>query len=152
MFNFCRIKTLMEKLLNEAFISQNLELEYHIITHCNLLSDSTWCCWSPTTSVEVMVCCLFGNKPLPQPMLTYCQLDPGNQCQWNLSQKMIWKLSVIWKCLQQKVSRFVQCFTWRHRQTSNISSLLVGNKTVDHSDVVGASTVGAAPTSSSFST
>ena len=37
-------------------------------------------------------------------------------------------------------------------QTSNISRTLVGNKMVDHSAVVGASPVGAAPTTSSFST
>ena len=36
-------------------------------------------------------------------------------------------------------------------QTSNISHTLVGNKLVDHSDVVGASPVGFAPTTSSFS-
>ena len=47
-----------------------------------------------------------------------------------------------------------------HRQTpvglnvqfSNIRRTLVGNEIVDHSDVVGASPVGAAPTTSSFST
>ena len=38
-----------------------------------------------------------------------------------------------------------------HRQTSNINRALVGNKLVDHSDVVGASHIGAAPTISSFS-
>ena len=37
-------------------------------------------------------------------------------------------------------------------KTSNISHTLVGNKIVDNSDVVGASPVGAAPTTSSFST
>ena len=37
-------------------------------------------------------------------------------------------------------------------QTSNISHTLVGNKIVYHSDVVGAVPVGAAPTTSSFST
>ena len=37
-------------------------------------------------------------------------------------------------------------------QVSNIRRKLVGNKIVDHSDVVGASPVGAAPTTSSFST
>ena len=37
-------------------------------------------------------------------------------------------------------------------QTSNISRTAVGNKIVDHSDVVGASPVGAAPTTSLFST
>ena len=39
-----------------------------------------------------------------------------------------------------------------YRKTSNIRGTLVGNKIVDHSDVVGASPVGAAPTTSSFST
>ena len=39
-----------------------------------------------------------------------------------------------------------------NRQVSNIRRTLVGNKIVDHSDVVGASPVGAAPTTSSFST
>ena len=40
----------------------------------------------------------------------------------------------------------------RYHKTSNISGTLVRNKIVDHSDVVGASPVGAAPTTSSFST
>ena len=39
-----------------------------------------------------------------------------------------------------------------YRKTSNISRTLVGNKIVDNSDVIGASPVGAAPTTSSFST
>ena len=39
-----------------------------------------------------------------------------------------------------------------YRQTSNISRTLVGNKIVDNSDVVGESPVGAALTTSSFST
>ena len=39
-----------------------------------------------------------------------------------------------------------------YRQVSNIRRTLVGNQIVDHSDVVGASPVGAAPTTSSFST
>ena len=39
-----------------------------------------------------------------------------------------------------------------YHQVSNISRTLVGNKIVDHSDVVGALPVSAAPTTSSFST
>ena len=39
-----------------------------------------------------------------------------------------------------------------YRKTSNISHTIVGNKIVDNSDVVGASPVGTAPTTSSFST
>ena len=43
---------------------------------------------------------------------------------------------------------------WYHiyRQISDISRVLVGKKIADHLDVVGASPVGAAPTTSSFST
>ena len=52
------------------------------------------------------------------------------------------------------------CVDWRqfnkqkvtYRKTSNISRILVGSTIVDNSDVVGASPVGAAPTTSSFST
>ena len=39
-----------------------------------------------------------------------------------------------------------------YRQVSNIRRTLAGNEIVDHSDIVGASPVGAAPTPSSFST
>ena len=39
-----------------------------------------------------------------------------------------------------------------YRKTSNVSRTLEGNEIVDQSDVVGASPVGAAPTTSSFST
>ena len=39
-----------------------------------------------------------------------------------------------------------------YRKVSNIRRTLVGDEIVDHSDVVGASSVGAAPTTSSFST
>ena len=40
----------------------------------------------------------------------------------------------------------------KYRKVSKIRRTFVGNKIVDHSDVVGASPVGAAPTTSSFST
>ena len=42
--------------------------------------------------------------------------------------------------------------TTNYRRTSNISGTVVGNKIVDHPDVVGASPIGSAPTTSSFST
>ena len=47
---------------------------------------------------------------------------------------------------------FPSLTTANYRKTSNISRTLVVNKNVDNSDVVGASPVGAAPTTSSFST
>ena len=41
-----------------------------------------------------------------------------------------------------------ECNAIEYRKTSNIRRTLVGNKIVDHSDVVGAPPVGAAPTTS----
>ena len=32
--------------------------------------------WTGSALVQAMTCCLFGAKPLPEPVLTYCQLDP----------------------------------------------------------------------------
>ena len=43
-------------------------------------------------------------------------------------------------------------YSYAYRQAFNISSTFVANKFVDHSEVVGASPLGAAPTTSSFST
>ena len=53
-----------------------------------------------------------------------------------------WLENKIWERMLKK----------QYRKTSNISRTLIGNKVVDNSDVVGASPVGAAPTTSSFST
>ena len=50
-------------------------------------------------------------------------------------------------CILSSVAR-----PYAYRQVCNIRRTLVGNKIVDHSDVVGASPVGAAPTTSSFPT
>ena len=63
------------------------------------------------------------------------------------------------------ISDYIESFLWYvitapcpkfnniiYREVSNIRRILVGSKIVDHSDVVGASPVGAAPTTSSFST
>ena len=50
--------------------------------------------------VQVMACCLFGTKPLPEPMLAYCKLDSWEQ----IPVKLEWKhyhfhsRKCIWKC------------------------------------------------------
>ena len=43
-------------------------------------------------------------------------------------------------------------FVSKYHQTSDVRRILVGNKIVHHSDVVGASPIGAAPTTSQFLT
>ena len=58
-------------------------------------------------------------------------------------------------CVMNVNSDVLTClYCWRqaYRKTSNIRRTLVGKKIVDFSDVVGAAPVGAAPTTSSFST
>ena len=59
--------------------------------------------------------------------------------------------------IRSRQSNFIMAFNYLktryiYRQISNIRRVVVGNKNVNHSDVVGASPVGAAPTTSSFAT
>ena len=56
------------------------------------------------------------------------------------------------KCIEVPEAGNYEEISKTYCQTSNISGTLVGNKIVDHSDVVGVSPVGTAPTTSSFST
>ena len=48
--------------------------------------------------------------------------------------------------------RAYKSLQFNYRQVSNIRRTLIGNWIVDHFDVVGASSVGAAPTTSAFPT
>ena len=100
----------------------------HVFVCFNLLWPSDVISWheSGSTLPQVMAC----TKSLPELILTYHQ--------WS-------SVAFSYAQNQGKCSR---CY----RQTSDISCTLVGNKIVDHSDVVGASPFGAAPTISLFST
>ena len=57
-----------------------------------------------------------------------------------------------WVLSWQEISHDTRFQNNQYCKTSNISRTLIGNKIVDNSDVVGALPVGAAPTTSSFST
>ena len=46
------------------------------------------CQWIGSALVQIMACRLFGAKPLSEPMLEYCYLDPWNILQWNHSQNL----------------------------------------------------------------
>ena len=54
--------------------------------------------WTGSSLLQVMVCCLFGAKPLPEPMLAYCQFDSleciSVEFEWEFyhfhSRKCIW--------------------------------------------------------------
>ena len=53
-------------------------------------------------------------------------------------------------CVIAKIGSYTQLMDSPYRQVSNIRRTFVANLIVDHSDVVGASPVGAAPTTSLF--
>ena len=83
------------------------------------------------------------TKLLPETMLNYSQRDllafSWGQCHRNCS-----RYHSLQKCLKLHI--------WKYHQTSNISHTLEVNTIVYHSDVAEVSPVGAAPTTSSFST
>ena len=41
--------------------------------------DTYMCNWTGSSLVHIMACHLFGAKPLPEPIMTSCQLDPWQQ-------------------------------------------------------------------------
>ena len=65
--------------------------------------------------------------------------------------KLIFPKNLMEKNSQWNGTLFHSTGTVTYRQTFNIRCTLVGNKIVDHSGVVGAAPIGAAPTTSSFS-
>ena len=57
------------------------------------------CKWTGLALVQVMACRLFGPKPLPEPMLAYCKLDPKQQTWVKLESK--YKTFHSWKCISK---------------------------------------------------
>ena len=45
--------------------------------------------WTGSALVQVKACRLFGDKPLPEPMLAHCQLDSWEQISVKLESKFI---------------------------------------------------------------
>ena len=57
-----------------------------VVTHWDRLThrgDAYMRNWTGSTLVQVMACRLLGAKPLPEPVVTYCQLDPQEQTSVN---------------------------------------------------------------------
>ena len=76
------------------------------------------------------------------------------ECLWR---KLLKNKRKKWSCYKEVPLTILKFIRYKgmdssYHQSSNISHTLVGNEIVDHSDVVGASPVGAAPTTPSFST
>ena len=107
--------------------------------------------WSFVRSKEVPIKCPFHggfltlNSTSAQIFDFYLQLlmkwKSQQSCSYTISIDSYWFNGAEWN-----KSEMI------YRKVSDIRCTLVGNKIVDHSDVVGASPVSAAPTTSSFST
>ena len=84
-----------------------------------------------------------GTKPLPKPMLTSHLWGSVELPESDIT--VSGQANILY-------NEFQKIMYLNYPKLSNISRTLVGNGIVDHSDVVGASPVSAAPTTSSFST
>ena len=98
--------------------------------------------FSNNISASLAVFCLLYFNPHPVEFIS--------------EKKHYWRVSFIYQRWGGVGNRDLQGRQWpvfpTYRKTPNISRTLVGDKIDDNSDVVGASPVGAAPTTSSFST
>ena len=139
--------------------------------HCNSNSMKIWFSLTHLPLMPHICVCEWGQHwfiwwlvdyPAPSHCLNQCRIIVNwilrNKLQWNCNQN---KTLVI----QEKASENIVCEMAAiksrgnelirsqtiYRKISNIRGTLQGNKIVDHSDVVGASPAGAAPTTSSFS-
>ena len=66
--------------------------------------------WIGSALVQIMACGLFGAKPLPKPMLGYCQLDPQEQIsvKFESNYKALHSRKCIWKYRLRNGAHFVQ--------------------------------------------
>ena len=91
------------------------------------------------------VCPLYVPFLCSEPMLVLVRWQTKHHLSaLQMTHNVIKHVIILWK---RRVDGIIT-----YRKTSNIIRTLVGNEIVDHSDVVGAPPVGAAPTTSSFST
>ena len=59
--------------------------------------------WSMSALVEAIVCHLFGTKPLPEPVLAYCQLEQTSMA-FESKCKIFHPWKCIWKCRLQNAA------------------------------------------------
>ena len=97
---------------------------------------------------------LVSVEQLECEIMLLCYHDCYHQSWSSIKFWVVWVM--IWTMINKKYTTIIirdcSALHGNYRQVSNIRRTLVDNKLVDHSDVVGASPVGAAPTASSVST
>ena len=78
-----------------------------ILNHWGLMMQGYQ--WPMPSLVQIIACHLFGAKPLSEPMLAYCQLDPKEHVsiKFCLKIKSFHSEKCIWKCCLQYGSHVV---------------------------------------------
>ena len=95
---FVRTKLILNHVMDWRRTDNNPLLSYAMITQCRTIrrlasinssypNTAYMRQWTGSTLVQVTACRLFGAKPLPEPMLTYCHLDPYEQTSVKLKSK-----------------------------------------------------------------
>ena len=56
-------------------------------------SDTYMRHWNKPSLVQIIACRLFGAKPLPEPLLFYCKLDPKYDIRRNFNRKFTFKMA-----------------------------------------------------------
>ena len=87
------------------FSSNQFIQKIHVGINSLGLSDTYTCMhhYNIPTLLQIMACCLFGNKLLSEPMLPYCQLDPKD----HISVKFYLKVFI-----QENALENVVCKMW----------------------------------------
>ena len=112
---------------------------------CLLIRKCTWNVFCKMLAILLRSSFVFLHTKMYTRLLTIKYVFDLNHC-------MLSKNSTILSFKFSSRMQLLCLYYCGYRKTFNISRTLVGNKIVDNSDVVGASPVGAAPTTSSFST
>ena len=107
-------------------ISKHLEVIW-----LNSLRPGYMCHWTGSLLVQVLACRLLGAKPLPEPVMTYCQLDQGIYYNWILFRFQNFSLNKMpFKMLSAKWWPFHLCLNMlktEHKEESSHN---------DHQDVM----------------
>ena len=91
----------------------------HISVNSSLPGAAYMRQWMGSALVHIMACRLFGAKPLSEPMLDYCKLDPWEQTsvKFESKYKTFHSRKCIWKDRQQNnncyLRRNVRYFQWK---------------------------------------
>ena len=113
---------------------------------CSVLTEKPIVSWLYFKQVSIRVCGLQNSLTFPRVFSAFLwPWDPSSMFCYYFNYNFVNKMRIHHQ--SHRISSI-----WSYRKVSNISHTLVGNQIVDKSDVVGASPVSAAPTTSSFST